>query len=213
MIGLKDTLSEIGSRLAERGYDVRDLIFAPPASDSEVDALERDLAVGLPPSLRTVLLEVSGHVEFRWFLPDGIEFPAPFHSNFCGDLHWSIEFARENEGGRKGWVREVYPDPQNEYDAVWHDKLAFYEVGNGDLLAFDLDRERYENIVYLSHDGGDGHGFVLADNMLDLLVRWTPLACTGGEDWQWLPFTAGPTSRIDPDCENARVWKKLMGLV
>jgi hypothetical protein len=28
----------------------------------------------------------------------------------------------------------------------------------------------------------------------------------------WLPFTTGPQSLIDPNCQNARTWRKWFGL-
>ena len=69
------------------------------------------------------------------------------------------------EESRQGWVDICYPDYNNEYDKVWHNKLAFYEVGNGDYFAIELEKENYGKIVYLSHDGGDAHGHYIADNL------------------------------------------------
>ena len=74
---------------------------------------------------------------------------------------------------RQGWVDVCYPDYNNEYDKVWHNKLAFYEVGNGDYFAIELEKENYGKIVYLSHDGGDAHGHYIADNFKDLLNNWS----------------------------------------
>ncbi len=96
--------------------------------------------------------------------------------------------------------------------AQWHGKLAFYETGNGDLIAFDLAEDRYGQVVYLSHDDGEGHGYVLARDFRDLLARWLPLGCTGGEDWQWLPFTAGPDSGFEPYAEPAMTWRRFLGI-
>ena len=49
--------------------------------------------------------------------------------------------------------------------------LPFYfEVGNGDYLAIELEKENYGKIAYLSHDDGDGHGYYLANNFKDLLI-------------------------------------------
>jgi pimeloyl-ACP methyl ester carboxylesterase len=113
---------------------------------------------------------------------------------------------------RRSWVEEVFPDPSDPYDAVWHDKLAYADVGNGDLLALDLGREANGAVVYLSHDDGEGHGYRLASDFADLLRRWVPLACAGGEDWQWLPFTTSPTSEIDPNGANGLLWRNALGL-
>ncbi len=129
---------------------------------------------------------------------------------FRGDLHWDAERMPDIMAGYQQWILEVFPDPENPYDRVWHNKLPFQEVGNGDLLAIDLSNDAYGRIVYLSHEDGEGHGYVLAHNFGDLLERWIPLGCPGGEDWQWMPFVSSPTSGIDPECDNAKLWKSLV---
>ncbi len=103
-----------------------------------------------------------------------------------------------------------FPDITNDYDRVWHNKLAFQEVGNGDLIAVDLHPEQAGKIVYLSHDDGEGHGLVLAASFRDFIERWVQLACTGGEDWQWLPFINEGIEGLDPAGVNAGVWRALL---
>jgi len=95
---------------------------------------------------------------------------------------------------------------------VWHDKLAFAEVGNGDLLAFDTAVSDDGPIVYLSHDDGDGHGKRMADNFVDLMERWSPLGCPGSEDWQWIPFCDTSSGLIDPNGPNADRWRQWLGI-
>lgn len=68
-----------------------------------------------------------------------------------------------------GWIENVFSDPEDEYDVVWHNKLAFSEVGNGDYLAFDMSNTEDAPIVYLSHDNGEGHGYILANNFIEFL--------------------------------------------
>lgn len=118
-----------------------------------------------------------------------------------------IRFLLNFEESRQGWVDICYPDYNDEYDKVWHNKLAFYEVGNGDYFAIELEKENYGKIVYLSHDGGDGHGYYLANNFKDLLSNWSKVGCVGGDDWQWEPFYIEGKG-IDSDCENAKLWRE-----
>ena len=195
---LTDRLAAIGATLADQGFDVRPLVVDEVASVSEVLALESQLGFSLPEAFRSALLEISRHVEFRWFAPKECEFPQPFRSNFCGDLHWSLDFTARFFRDANGWVDNVFSNTDDPYDVVWHNKAAFYEVGNGDYIALDLADARLGRVVYLSHDDGQGHGHELAYDFRDLLDRWVPLACTGGEDWQWLPFTGNLTTRIEP---------------
>jgi len=209
---LQTDLEAIQQKLSSRGFDVKPLVFEPPASSDDLASLESQLGFQIPPSLRKLLQIYSRHVEFRWFAPDGLDFPKPFESNFCGDLHWSVEFTAQFDLAKNGWIKEVFPDPEDSYDAIWHNKLAFYEVGNGDYLAIDLSADRYEEVVYLSHDDGEGHGYVIAQNVLDLLDRWVPIACAGGEDWQWLPFTDSKKGPINPNGDEADKWRWILGL-
>jgi len=204
---LHSTLHRILSRLAEDGYDTRELIFDPPATEPELRALEVNLGHPLPSSLRGVLGFVSRRVEFRWFAPAGNAYPTPLHQNFSGDLHWSLALLRQFKTDKDQWIETVFNNPDDKYDRVWHNKLAFHEVGNGDYLALDLAPSTHGQVVYLSHDDGEGHGYVMADSFADLLDRWVPLACTGAEDWQWLPFTNGESTRIDPECVSANQWR------
>lgn len=212
MSSLEQQLHRQLHHLARRGFEVRELTFALPAHPREVQELEADLGLRLPPAFREVLLTVSAEVHYSWCAPDGLRFDPPFQSNFCGDLHWSIELTRQFDQDREDWIRTCFPDPSNPYDAVWHHKLAFYSVGDGDYLAMDLAADRYGQIVYLSHDDGEGHGHVLAHDFRDLLDRWVPLACVGGEDFQWLPFTNDLTSPLDPNGANGRKWREILGL-
>lgn len=183
-------LGEMQHALAAHGYDVRPFVALPPADPHQVTELESAIGIRLPDAFRDVLLTVSAHVEFRWFAGDQT-FAPPFHQNFSGGLCWSLDLTAQIDAGRRSWCSTVFSNTADPYDAIWHNKLAFHEIGNGDLMAFDLADDTYGQVVYLSHDDGEGHGYVLAHDFRDLLARWLPLACTGGEDWQWLPFTAG----------------------
>lgn len=209
---LRMILSETLEVLASSGYDARELVFAEPAGARDVELLEGDLGFRIPQSFKQLLTQVSSHVEFRWFAPDGREFPVPMHQCFSGDLHWSLDFLRKFNADKDAWIRECFPNPSDKYDRVWHNKLAFYEVGNGDYLALDLSLGTCGQVVYLSHDDGEGHGHILANDAIDLVQRWAPLACVGGEDWQWLPFKRDRDSALDPDCATAHQWRQLLGL-
>ena len=41
-------------------------------------------------------------------------------------------------------------------------KLGFMNIPNGDVIAFDMkESEINPSVVYLSHDDGEGHGYIL----------------------------------------------------
>lgn len=206
--GLRAELTAQLEHFASLGYSVKPLVFERCATPDEVDHVEALIGAELPGSFRRVLTEVSRHVHFGWSTRRDISFPDPFRNNFCGELHWSLREILDVETARRDWIDQVFPNPSDPYDIVWHNKLAFCNVPNGDQLAFDSEG----NVVYLSHDGGEGHGFTMAPSFDELLNRWVPLACTGSECWQWMPFTTNANSGIDPSGEAATTWRSLLNL-
>lgn len=190
--------------------DIGDVVIGPPATAAEVTAVERELGLELPESFRSTLMTVARSIEWRWWTSGG--FDAPFDEIFSGELSWSLDRLVEERKDWQGWIDGCFPDPDDPYDAVWHDKLVFHSVANGDRLAVDLDPRRSGEVVYLSHDDGEGHGVTMASSLGDLVDRWVPLACPGSEDWQWLPFVPEGNGPIDPACPNGSAWIELVGL-
>lgn len=187
-----------------------ELTIGLPAQEHEVIAVEEELQIRLPSSFRQVLTQFSAEVNFRWFLPQ-IKLPEPLREIFSGECYWSLPRLAEIEAGRKEWVKACFPDPDDEYERVWHNKLAFAEVSNGDMLALDLSLAEAP-VVYLSHDGGEGHGYRLGADFADYINRSTLLGCPGAEDWQMLPFLASPIALLDPYGSNAELWRGIFGL-
>lgn len=210
---MKELLEKYLTRIDKLGGDSRQLIFEDPASESEIASIEKKLTYPIPTDFKNILLTVSSHCEFRWFLPDDFVLPDPLRQIFCGELLWNIDFIVQCNEDKDMWEREVFPDNDNEYDKVWHNKFVFQEVGNGDFISIDLSPVNYGKIIYLSHDDGEGHGYIMANSFYDLLRNWTKLGCVGAEDWQWLPFCNNNTTCIDPDCDNAQLWYKTIGLI
>lgn len=204
-------LEKFQKRIENIGGYIRKIEIGAPTKEEEILEVEKKLGYSLPKDFRDILLNYSSHFEYYWNIyrdenEKQIELPDNFKAIFCGNLHWGLDLLLNFEESRKGWVDICYPNYDNEYDKVWHNKLAFCEVGNGDYIAIELEKENYGKIVYLSHDGGEGHGYYLANNFKELLNNWASIGCVGGDDWQWFPFyTEG--KGIDPDCENTKLWR------
>lgn len=188
------------------GGETEPLIIEPPASLEEVIKLEDHIGVSLPEGIRDMLLTFSRKVSFYWSLPEGIGRFDEFPNIFCGDFQWSIEFLETFNNYKGKWINEVFSDPTNTYDAVWHKKFAFLSVGNGDYLTVDTAPDRIPTVVYLSHDGGQGHGRHLGADFTDFILRWSRLGCVGAEDWQWMSF-APSGGYLDPDCTAAKLFR------
>jgi hypothetical protein len=209
---MKERLTKTLQQIEKLGGDVRPLIFETPASFDDVYEIEQQLNYKIPDDFKNALLTLSSHCEFRWFLPDNFQLPNELRQIFSGELHWGVDFILDFNRNKDRWIKEVFPDQENEYDRVWHNKFVFQQVGNGDYISIDLSQESYGKIIYLSHDDGEGHGYIMADSFSKLLNNWTQLGCVGGEDWQWLPFCKDKASGIDPNSTNALLWRQLIGL-
>ncbi len=209
---MKEILEKYLELVTKLGGDSRKLIFEKPSTQLEIANIETQLKYELPEDFRNVLLTVSSHLEFKWFLPDDFNLPESLKQIFCGDLHWGLDFIISFNESKDRWIREVFPNADNEYDKVWHNKFVFQEVGNGDYLSIELAPINYGKIIYLSHDDGEGHGLIMANSFSELLNNWIQLGCIGAEDWQWLAFCENETSGINPNCDNAKLWYDIIGL-
>ena len=213
----KKRLNLFLEKIEDLGGEVEPLTIEKPAIEDEIKAIEAQLGYTLPPHFREVLLGNTAHLDFYWDINDitdegDISLPDKLVEIFRGQLLFGLDLLLDYEDDRKGWVKEVYPDYNNEYDRVWHNKMSFHQVGNGDYIAIELEPENYGKVVYLSHDGSENHGLYIADNFKEFLMNYAAIGCTGGEDWQWEPFyTKG--KGIDPTCENAQAWYKVLGII
>ena len=213
----KKRLNLFLEKIEDLGGEIEPLTIEKPAIEDEIKAIEAQLGYTLPLHFREVLLENTAHLDFYWDINDitdegDISLPDKLVEIFRGQLLFGLDLLLDYEDDRKGWVKEVYPDYNNEYDRVWHNKMSFHQVGNGDYIAIELEPENYGKVVYLSHDGASNLGTYLADNFKEFLMNYAAIGCTGGEDWQWEPFyTKG--KGLDPTCENAQAWYKVLGII
>ena len=210
----KNRLNLFLEKIEDLGGETDPLTIEKPATEEEIKAVEAQLGYTLPSHFREVLLENTAHLDFYWDINDimdegDISLPDKLVEIFRGQLLFGLDLLLDYEDDRKGWVKEVYPDYNNEYDRVWHNKMSFHQVGNGDYIAIELEPENYGKVVYLSHDGSENHGLYIADNFKEFLMNYAAVGCTGGEDWQWEPFYS-KSKGIDPTSKNAETWYKVL---
>ena len=212
----KKRLNLFLEKIEDLGGETDPLTIEKPATEDEIKAVEAKLGYTLPPHFREVLLENTAHLEFGWDIDDIIDeeeisLPDKLAEIFRGKLLFGLDLLLDYEEDRQDWEGDAYPNSDKEYDCVWHNKMSFFQVGNGDYIAIELEPENYGKVVYLSHDGSENHGLYIADNFKEFLMNYAAVGCTGGEDWQWEPFyTKG--KGIDPTSKNAKTWYKVLGI-
>jgi hypothetical protein len=214
--------------------DCQEWVISPPASEREVELVEAKLGRPIPVSFRNVLTRYSSHFELRWFLKrnpkprkfggffltfhqhkdmlqEWIDPPEQFKGIFSGNCYWNLNTLINLEKERQNWVDICFPNIENPYDCVWHNKLAFLPVGNGDMLAIDL-LVQEGPVIYLSHEDGNLHGTVLGKDFSDFIDRWSLIGFVGAEDWQLENFIHSGMIGLDPNGENAKAWRNWFGL-
>ena len=56
--------------------------------------------------------------------------------------------------------------------------MGFMNVPNGDVIAFDMkESEINPSVVYLSHDDGEGHGYILGKDFNTYLEQLLLVGC------------------------------------
>ena len=212
----KKRLNLFLEKIEDLGGEVEPLTIEKPTTEEEIKAVEEQLGYTLPPHFREVLLENTAHLEFWWDIDDiideeDISLPDKLAEIFRGKLLFGLDLLLDYEEDRQDWEGDAYPNSDKEYDRVWHNKMSFFQVGNGDYIAIELEPENYGKVVYLSHDGSENHGLYIADNFKEFLMNYAAVGCTGGDDWQWeLFYTKG--KGIDPTSKNAKTWYKVLGI-
>lgn len=190
------------------GGDARALQIRKRATQHQVAQVESKLGHQLPWSLRQAFLNFSAGFEFSWFLPENAE--VPFREIYSGGFEEiGLDSIIASEESRKKWIERAFRNPNNPYDAVWHNKLAFTGPANGDLIAIDRATDR---VVYLSHDGHELHGKVLGVDFTNFMDHWSRLGCVGPAGWEIQPFVAEGDNGIDSHGISARKWRFWFGM-
>jgi len=200
--------------VSRMGGEVEKLKIGPKASEADVQLVESELGFRLPPSFRKVLLEFAASVSFAWSLPPEITLPKKLKGIISGECCWDLSRLTEIDTSQKRLnetFEDTKPDDEEERDDpyAWtmDNKFAFVSVPNGDFIAFDLFQAADSPVVYLSHEGYEGHGYRLGNNFIDFIDRWTMIGCPGSEGWRIIPFLPSSTSGIDSMGATAVQWR------
>lgn len=195
---------------SQRNWDYSDLTVKDPVSDIAFENLEKELNIQYPDDFKEILTRYSAGVFMRWQI-DGEDTEGDFGQILCGAREgylWDFETLKDQYISYQDWIQECFSDPENKYDKVWHHKIPFIDVGNGDFIAFGDKTDKGNQVVYLSHDGDDFHGKKLGDNFIDFIERWTQTGCAGTESWQFEPFYNDETQQFLANKSKLDEWRK-----
>ena len=192
--------------------EVRASTVAPPAA--ELDAIERELGLTLPHSLRAFFVRGAAVVDCRYtFEPDGraldrLRELLPYEIRIYGGARigpaselpeWSRSIGE--------WAEETWVADSPDQKDVWKSALPFTALDNGDYLALDLRSDQADApVVYLNHDD---ESVVIADSFVDFLRAWERLCYVGPEHWILLEF-ATADGQLDAESDRAASLRRLL---
>jgi hypothetical protein len=175
-----------------------ELDIAPPSTAAQLEPL-----LTRHPHIADGLIEVFGgvsaHIECDWELPR-----TPEDRDYSGIASFS------------GWISlslaTTYELDVSDFAVVdehWRHKLVFADMGSGDFIAIDLNRDTAGQVVYLSHDlDPRSHGQVLAPSFPDFLRRWASLGCPSMDGGGFRGFCSPRHRYLDPASPNGRRWRE-----
>lgn len=178
-------------------------------TEEQICELEEEINNKLPEDFRQVLKKYSSRIDFNWYMDGEIE---GFEAIFCGGsdgLLWGFDQLSSMYKNYLGWIETCFPNIENTYDKVWHHKIPFLEVGNGDMLAFEIidDKNEYP-VVFLSHEGSDFNGSRLGENFIEFITNWSNVGCIGTDDWTLEIFYDKDANKLMSDSLLINEWKK-----
>ena len=198
--------------------------FSAPPSSTVLDKLRRQIEMDLPRRLRYFFRRSGGvHCGYSWE-PLAVQETAfrrlySFHHSIGGGprhfctvsvisqlyaLNQNVWASMEYDRTDPGMIRE---------HKLWTHSLPFFNIGNGDALAFDLSKPCDDPpILYLCHD--DTASGVIAPNFDAFLHAWERLCYIGPEWWLLDHFLEGrgQTKRLNFEGERAKRLRSLFGV-
>ena len=108
----------------KRNWNNYPLIIKPPISINKINKIEAELQIKYPLEFKAILTNYSSGVLFRWQIKHE-ETKGEFSEIFCGGGRgylWDIKTLKRDFHNYNGWVKECFPNVDDEYDKIWHNK-------------------------------------------------------------------------------------------
>lgn len=138
------TLEKLLNKITESGYELKQ-----PADESEVEKIEKDLALHIPEDLKNILLKTNG-----------------IEDEFGGELIWSAEYIlHENK-----WLRDELSSEVETYN--FEDYFFFSDAGNGDLLGYRMETSIVKNPQIYLWNHEENIYTEIAQSLYEFLLGW-----------------------------------------
>jgi hypothetical protein len=103
------------------------IVIEPPASETEIIKIEKEMGCSIPFSFRNVIKTYSRKVDVSWMFPDGNEeyqtiYDGRFRSFSWGILYWSLDELPQLQKEFQTWLTDCYDDSSDSYGRHWYVK-------------------------------------------------------------------------------------------
>ena len=200
-----------------RGWEVEPLTIAPPASEAEIAAAEKEAGVAFPTQLREVLTQHSAVVRFGWSIPSELRPPGrarrPWGSSMR-DYVWDLTSIRKYAiPGFLGW-KEHLADQEDAEEPntpeMWENQFPLASLVNGDMLTIDVSNpDGPQPVRYFSHELEGLHGRALAPDFFTFVTVLSQLGWAGDTHDDWFDLVApedGDKAYLSLDAKGSREW-------
>ncbi|MCA9138098.1 MAG: SMI1/KNR4 family protein [Planctomycetales bacterium] len=167
--------------LRNRKWGPKKVRIKPPLQPDLVRRFEKRFGIELPKDFfdvitklgRSATIDLGGVDVSHPAYPDWDEFSRAMPNLMFGHQLelWSFDTVKKEYGPYSDWSNTLDQFDESDYDTHYLNKLPIHMIGNGDIVALDLESGIP---TYLSHDGdADLQGASLANSFVDLISRWT----------------------------------------
>lgn len=184
----------------------------PPATEEEIAAVEKQIHRRLPDSLRTFFLHHARYLKLdACFSDDFLEtLPPAIYSLSRAFLELSLDNLPLLNQSCQERIQLAFIESEHPSAAQLQNVLPLTWVPCGDFLIFDYSQDPFDPpVLYLDSYAAEYHLCVLGHSFKDFLERYAAVGLCGTEDSQMAPFLANKTDGIQPDCPNARLFRRL----
>jgi len=165
-------------KLERNNGTVQPINIGEKATIQEIQIKEKELGYNLPPSYKSIILNLSKSLSFYYSFSEGTLIPDEFSEIFSGEIYWDFSELQNLDG-----LAEDLVEDGEDYGKNLRGKLEFSHAGNGDIYAFDMLVEGEEKpVVYWDHE--EDTVTYIADSFSEYLEKITELNCVGSEIWQ-----------------------------
>lgn len=189
----------------------------PPLTEPDLLALEHDLGVSLPGSVRDFLLNGARAISATYTWTPGCETSDELSEASLGDcIRGGGEFLDadhlvEFKADAKSWAIEtaIAEDPVDQ--ARWLNSLPFYDLNDGDYLAIDLSAGAEDPpVLFLCHED---ESWVLSPSFSTFLTEWAACRYVSPRDWDLFgeePFFDKETRQLSGKTDAAALLRRLL---